>query len=123
MKLNAAVLFQSIRPMWATSILTLLLGLSFLLIAGTASALDVIDISAQAAAANDAEATDATKSADDAACPRLIQIKYPFLHCAKGEIGMSDGDDDWENSRQIPMQTEFVEGNGYFGPDLNQPKD
>jgi len=115
MKLDAAALLEFDRPSWVTLILSLVL----LVFASSASALDGIDISAQVAAMN--EPGDANASAPAAGeCPRLIQIKYPFLKCAHGQIGMSDADDDWENSRQIPKQARWVEGDGYFGPDLNQ---
>jgi len=53
-------------------------------------------------------------------CPRLIQIKYPFLSCAKGQIGLADGNATWANSRQMPLQDEFLEGDGYWGPELNR---
>ena len=75
--------------------------------AGSALALDGIDLSVAA------EPTAAGE------CPRLIQIKYPFLNCHDGEIGLADGDATWENSRRIPIGSEFVEGNGYWGDDLN----
>jgi hypothetical protein len=53
-------------------------------------------------------------------CPRLIQIKYPFLDCTKGQIGSSSGDETWDNSRHLPIQPSFLEGDGYFGPSLNE---
>jgi hypothetical protein len=116
MKLDAAALLETDRPFR----ITLIVSLSLVLLASASSALDGIDISAEAAAMK--EAGEPTKTADGE-CPRLIQIKYPFLRCSHGEIGLSDSDADWANSRQIPLQTKFVEGDGYFGPSLNQSKD
>ena len=75
---------------------------------GAAFALDGIDLSRPAEAVAEGE------------CPKLIQIKYPFLKCAAGEIGQDGADDTWGNSRRIPMGSDFVEGDGYFGPDLNR---
>jgi hypothetical protein len=76
--------------------------------AGPALALDGIDLTEPAEAAAEGE------------CPRLIQIKYPFLSCKNGEIGLADGNATWENSRQIPRQSDFMEGNGYWGDELNR---
>jgi len=76
--------------------------------ASSAVALDGIDLSQPAEATAPGE------------CPKLIQIKYPFISCKGGVIGLADGDATWENSRQIPIGSEFVEGNGYWGDDLNQ---
>ena len=87
----------------AASIIAIASGL-----AGAAAALDGIDLSAPMEAPAEGE------------CPQLIQIKYPFLSCAGGVIGLSDGDATWENSRQLPIQSDFNEGNGYWGDDLNQ---
>ena len=55
----------------------------------------------------------------DPACPDLVRIRYPFLKCPSGQIGIASGDDTWENSRQLPLQEPFLEGDGYFGPELN----
>ena len=79
-----------------------------LLTASPALALDGIDIS------EPAEAT------APGGCPKLIQIKYPFISCQDDEIGLADGDATWENSRQIPIQSDFIEGNGYWGEELNR---
>lgn len=79
-----------------------------LLTASTAMALDGIDLSQPVEAAATGE------------CSKLIQIKYPFVSCEGGVIGLADGDATWENSRQIPIGSDFVEGNGYWGDDLNQ---
>ena len=78
------------------------------LAAGPAAALEGIDLS------KPAEPTAAGE------CPALIKIKYPFLSCANGQIGQASGDATWENSRQLPLQSEFMEGNGYWGDDLNR---
>jgi hypothetical protein len=82
--------------------------LAVALCAGTAIALDGIDLSEPAAEVGAGE------------CPRLIQIKYPFLSCRDGVIGQADGDETWESTRQIPTQSKFIEGNGYWGDDLNR---
>ena len=83
---------------------SLCLGLVF---ATSAAALDSIDLSVEAEPTAEGE------------CPRLVQIKYPFIRCANGEIGQTDPDETWESSRKIPMGSEFTEGNGYWGDDLN----
>lgn len=76
--------------------------------AGSAAALDGIDLSAAQAETAEGE------------CPKLVQIKYPFLSCANGQIGQTDADDTWENSRQIPMLGTWTESDGAYGPSLNQ---
>ena len=81
--------------------------LSFAL-AGAATALDGIDLS------------EPLEPVAEGECPRLTQIKYPFLSCATGQIGQSDSDETWENSRRMPMQGKWNEGNGYWGPTLNE---
>lgn len=78
-----------------------------LFLATTASALDGINLS---------EPSEPTAEGE---CPRLVQIKYPFLSCANGEIGQSDENEIWFNSRRIPVGSGFVEGDGYYGEDLN----
>jgi hypothetical protein len=68
------------------------------------------------------EGIDLTGGAEPAAegdCPRLVQIKYPFLSCPGGQIGQSGEDDSWEGTRHIPGQSEWTEGDGYWGPSLN----
>lgn len=98
MKLNvAAVLVQSL------TLVSLIL-----FSASAATALDGIDLSKPAEETGEGE------------CPRLVQIKYPFLSCAKGEIGSADGDATWEGSRQIPLQSAWIEGGGYWGPSFNE---
>jgi len=98
MKLNAAAVFA-----------VAVFSLSFW--SGTAIALDGIDLS------HPAEPT-----ASDA-CSRLVQIKYPFLHCSEGEIGLSAMGDTWDASRRIAIMSDWVEGDGYWGPDLNRADD
>ena len=75
------------------------------LLAGSASALEGIDLSSPA------EPTAAGE------CPRLIQIKYPFLGCTNGQIGLSDANETWEDARQIPRMTDWTEGDAAWGPD------
>lgn len=78
------------------------------MLATQASALEGIDLSGPQEPAGEGE------------CPRLIQIKYPFLSCVNGQVGQSDVDETWENSRQLPQQGSWNEGDGAFGPDQNQ---
>ena len=87
-----------------STLLSLSLGLVF---ATSAAALDSIDLSVEAEPTAEGE------------CPRLVQIKYPFLECANGQIGQSDADETWDNSRRIPLGRAFIEGDGYWGPELN----
>jgi hypothetical protein len=87
--------------------LLMLLSCSLGLLVGSASALDGIDLSSPAEPTADGE------------CPRLIQIKYPFLSCADGQIGQSDANETWDNSRQIPMMSDWTEGDSVFGPDFS----
>lgn len=79
-----------------------------LLISNTASALDGIDLSRPLPATTPGE------------CPLLVKIKYPFLSCANGQIGQAEGNELWEDSRQIPRMSDWTESNGTWGPDLNQ---
>jgi hypothetical protein len=112
MKLAVDVAAESIvfRSLQVVHGFCLALATAGLLFAGTAQALDGIDLSASPEAAEEGAVE---------GCPRLIQIKYPFLKCTNGQIGLAAGDDTWENSRRIPMQSEWTEGNGVFGPELN----
>ena len=85
-----------------------LLATTLLFSASVAIALEGIDLS-----------TPAEPVADDE-CSRLIQIKYPFLSCTNGQIGLADGDETWENTRQIPQLGTWSESDGAYGPDQNQ---
>ena len=76
--------------------------------ASSAVALDSIDLSVPAEPTAEGE------------CSRLVQIKYPFLSCVNGEIGQSDDNDTWDNTRHLPMQSDWNEGDGYWGPTLNE---
>lgn len=78
------------------------------MLATHASALEGIDLSSPQEPAGEGE------------CSRLVQIKYPFLSCVNGQIGQSDANETWENSRQLPRQGRWNEGDGAFGPDQNQ---
>ncbi len=77
------------------------------LLAAPAFALDGIDLS------------EPVEPVAEGECPRLIQIKYPFLSCANGQIGQSDESDTWESARRMPLQSDWNEGPGYWGPSLN----
>jgi hypothetical protein len=59
------------------------------------------------------------KRSQDEGCSQLVQIKYPFLSCADGEIGLSEMGDSWDNSRRMPVMSDWMEGDGYWGPALN----
>ncbi|MFK7898964.1 MAG: hypothetical protein AB8G23_24255 [Myxococcota bacterium] len=83
-----------------------LLGASALL-ATSASALPGIDLSSPA------------EPVGEGACSRLVQIKYPFLSCANGEIGQSSQNETWANSRHLPLQSDWIEGISNWGPTLN----
>jgi len=94
MKLNAAAV--------------LVLSMVVFLFSGAAFALDDFDLS------------NPSESVEDEACSRLFQIKYPFLVCGPGENGSPDDGATWENTRRIPIMSDFTEGDGYWGPDLNE---
>ena len=94
MKLNAAAVF----------ILSFVFVISF---GGVAFALDGIDLSEPA------------EAVEEGACSRLVQIKYPFISCSNGEIGQSSQDETWENSRHIQIMSDWTEGDGAWGPELN----
>ncbi len=82
------------------------------LLASSAAALEGIDLSRPA------------EPVAEGACSRLAAIKYPFLGCgANGEIVSPDADATWENSRRIPLMSDWTEGDGAFGPDLNTDMD
>ena len=104
-RLAVAVPLRLAPAVVSAALLTTLLALFTM--ASSASALEGIDLGEPAAPAAEGE------------CPRLVQIKYPFLSCAAGQIGQSAADETWESSRRIPMASDFVEGNGYWGDELN----
>ncbi len=86
----------------------LVLSLAVFLFSGVAFALDGIDLS------NPPEAV------EDEACSQLFKIKYPFLPCGGSEVGSPDEQPDWENTRRIPLMSDFTESDGYWGPELNE---
>jgi hypothetical protein len=88
--------------------------------ASSAIALDGMDLSEPAIEVNVIDLSQPAEATAPGECPKLIQIKYPFISCKGGAMGLAGGDATWENSRQIPIGSEFVEGNGYWGDDLNQ---
>jgi len=91
-----------------------LFGLLVLVCAGVASALDGIDLSRGGAEVG----LEGEAAADG--CSRLFRIKYPFLSCVGGRIGSRVVSATWENSRRMPIQSEWIEGDGAWGPELNQ---
>lgn len=88
--------------------------------ASSAIALDEIDLTEPPIEVNAIDLSQPAEATAPGECPKLIQIKYPFISCKNNVIGLADGDATWENSRQIPVGSEFIEGNGYWGDDLNQ---
>jgi len=110
MKLNvAAALFQSNCRLRVRLVTSLILSSLLVLSSGAALALDGIELS------------EPSEESDEGGCSRLVQIKYPFLSCSGSEIGLAEENEMWENSRQIPVMGAFVEGDGYWGPSLNDP--
>lgn len=93
-----------------------LVGLLLLVGAGAAPALDGIEIGPGAAGGG----TEGEGEATADGCSRLFRIKYPFLSCVGGRIGSRAVSATWENSRRIPIQSEWIEGEGAWGPELNQ---
>lgn len=91
-----------------------------LMSASSAIALDEIDLTEPPIEVNAIDLSQPAEATAPGECPKLIQIKYPFISCKNNVIGLADGDATWENSRQIPVGSEFIEGNGYWGDDLNQ---
>lgn len=80
-------------------------------VAGSASALDGVALSAgEVSAAEPAES----------GCPTLTHIKYPFLSCQRDAYGnvvlVSEGGI-VSSPGHMPEQDPFVEGDGYWGPD------
>lgn len=49
-------------------------------------------------------------------CPLLIQIKYPFLSCTNGQIGLSDADETWESERRMIRQGDWTESDAGWRP-------
>jgi len=100
-------------PTWA---LPVLLTLLVLFGASVASALEGINLSRR-----DAEARLAADgTANGEGCSQLFRIKYPFLSCTEGRIGSRTVSATWENSRRMPTQSEWIEGDGAWGPERNQ---
>lgn len=89
---------------------------------GSAAALDGINLSRPATDPGAAEA------ADD--CPPLTRIRHPFLCDAEGagaegarsllQARPTNPNPTWERTRQIPRMSDWTEGEGTWGPDLNQ---
>ncbi len=88
---------------------------SFLLRGILGSFMILLVAGAPAIALDDIELDEPAEAAAEGECPRLIQIKYPFLRCTNGQIGVASEDATWENSRRTPRQSEFVEGRGAWG--------
>lgn len=115
LKLESNVAVESLSRIALESILVIALGALLALAAGVAAADNGIDLSAR----GDASEMEEGEASDEGGCPELIRIKYPFLTCKNGQIDQPDAEATWDNSRRIPIQVDFVEGDGYFGPDLN----
>ena len=95
---------------------TALVALIALLGAGVAPALDGIDLSRGGAEVG----VEGEGEASAEGCSRLFRIKYPFLSCDEGRIVSGSMSATWENSRRMPIQSEWIEGDGAWGPALNQ---
>jgi hypothetical protein len=115
LKLVSNVAVESPFRIALKSILVIALGGLLALVAGVAAADNGINLSARADASEMGEG----EASAEGGCPELIRIKYPFLTCTNGLIDQPDAEATWDNSRRIPYQVDFVEGDGYFGPDLN----
>lgn len=98
------------------AVLTLsLIALPTLFAAQTASALDGIDLSNPVPAPAEGE------------CAALVKIKYPFVRCGGSEGAPQllqarpiQANPTWAAVRQIPIMSAWTEGDGAWGPDLNQ---
>jgi hypothetical protein len=92
---------------------------------GSASAIDGIDLSKPA---TEPGAEETAPAADD--CAPLTKLRYPFLCAAEGagaegarsllQARPVNPNPSWESARQIPRMSDWTEGNGTWGPDLNQ---
>lgn len=80
------------------------LGLA-LLAAPTAHALDGIELSVEAEPVAEGE------------CGALSKIKYPWLVCDGSTLPETAT---WENSRRMPRQGDWNEGDAAWGPSLNE---
>jgi hypothetical protein len=102
----------------AAAVPALLIAFSTLtLFASAASALDGIDL------------RDGIPTVAEGECPLLTQIRYPFLCSGEGaangahalvQVRPLDPNPSWESARQIPRMSDWTEGDGAWGPDLNQ---
>ena len=108
----AAAFFRSERHTRFSLVVSLALASLLFLFSGAVMALDGIDLS------NPPEETG--EEAGEGGCSQLVQIKYPFLTCTNGEIGSADGDESWEDNRQIPFMSVWTESDGYWGPSYNE---
>lgn len=98
-----------------------LVALLLLVGSGAAPALDGIDLGPRGAGVGiEGAEIEAGGEAIGDGCTRLFRIKYPFLSCVEGRIGSRIVGATWENSRRIPIQSEWVEGDGAWGPTLNR---
>ena len=96
-----------------------LVALLVLLGAGVAPALDGIDLGRGGAGVGLEGLEEEGKAAGEG-CSRLFRIKYPFLSCVEDRIGSKAVRATWENSRRMPIQSEWSEGDGAWGPERNQ---
>jgi hypothetical protein len=91
----------------AVSTLALTLAPAAGLLARPASALDTLSLPVEETAAGE--------------CPRLTQIKYPWIACDTTASGAKilrtpRGDQTYQSERRMPSWSDFVDGLGYFGP-------
>ncbi len=107
--LNHAAVETANRSMLRTGLG--LVAATFVFAASPAFALDGIDLSSEPAPVAEGE------------CPLLVQIKYPFLSCADGQIGLSGADETWETERQMIRQGDFTESDAGWRPYTLHPID
>ena len=88
-----------------------LVAAAFVFAASPAFALDGIDLS------------NPPEPAAEGECPLLVQIKYPFLSCVDGQIGMSDADETWETERRMIRQGDWTESDAGWRPYTLHPID
>jgi hypothetical protein len=108
---NAAAVPTLLSVLFATTVFVAV----DLLGAGSARALDGIDL------------RDAATAPAEGECPALVKIRYPFLKCAGTsasaellQVKPTKLAPSWASARQSPRMSDWTESDGYWGPDLNQ---
>jgi hypothetical protein len=100
--------------------------LSVLLATTAIVAVDLFTASS-ARAGNGIELGEASAPPAEGECPALIKLKYPSMKCTNApasrellQVKPKPLAPSWESARQIPRMSDWTEGDGYWGPDLNQ---